>query len=107
MTIFQEALRHYARGSNERLIGIFALVGVSAVVLTFAYVLLIGRRHDSIWLSLVMPALMLIAGGILVPLARSSKDGFTGIAYAIRAIVLLSGSIISLLVTLVLLILLK
>lgn len=88
MTIFQEALRHYARGSNERLIGIFALVGVSAVVLTFAYVLLIGRRHDSIWLSLVMPALMLIA-------------------YAIRAIVLLSGSIISLLVTLVLLILLK
>lgn len=105
MNTFQEALRHYAKGSNARLIGIFVLVAGLAAVLTFAYVFFIGRQHDSLLLSCLLPLLMLLAGGIFIYLARSAKDGFAGIAYAILAIILLFGALVSFLVTLLVLLL--
>ncbi len=105
MNIFQVALRHYAKGSNARLIGVFVLVAGLAAVLTFAHVFFIGRKHDSSLLRYLLPLLMLLAGGIFTYLARSAKDGFAGIAHAVLAIIVLIAALVSFLVTLLLLLL--
>lgn len=103
MNIFQVALRHYTKGSNARLIGIFVLVAGLAAVLTFAHVFFIGRKHDSLLLRYLPPLLMLLAGAIFTYLAHSAKDGFAGIAHALLAIILLFGALVSFLVTLLVL----
>ncbi|MDZ7268458.1 MAG: hypothetical protein ONB48_12050 [candidate division KSB1 bacterium] len=101
MNVFQAALRLHAKGSDARLAGIFAAVAAAAVFLTLLYVHFIGRHFQDRWLLTYLMPLVLLAGGLVfVLLARSAKDGYAGLAYALMAIFLLFGTLVSFLTTL-------
>ncbi len=105
MNLFRAALRHHAKGSDARLAGIFAAVAAAAVLLTLLYVFFIGRHFHGRWLlNYLMPLVLLAAGLVFVQLARSAKDGYAGLAYALMAIFLLFGALISFFTTLLLMI---
>lgn len=103
--IFQQAIRHYSKGSNTQIVLMFGVVALIAAGLTFLYVYFVGRHHqDNLLVGYLMP-LLLLAGGIgFVIAARRAKDGWSGIALAIFAVFLIFGAVVSLLVTLILLI---
>lgn len=104
MNVFQAALRNHAKGSNARLAVIFVAVAVVAALLTLLYFYFIGRPSHGRWLiNSLVPLVLLAAGLVLVQLARSAKDGYAGLAYALLAIFFLFGALISFLTTLALL----
>lgn len=101
MNIFRQALDNYAKKSNVNIVGVFLIAAALAAGLTMLYVWLFGRHHaDNLWLRYLAPLVLLGAGLIFVYLARRIPDQWARLGYAIMAIFLLFGAIVSFLVTL-------
>ncbi|MEK7728368.1 MAG: hypothetical protein AAB354_08120 [candidate division KSB1 bacterium] len=103
MNVFRQALNDYAKKSDVNIVGLFAIVAALASGLTLLYVLLFGRHHaDNLWLRYLAPLVLLAAGLVFVYIARSIPDQWARLGYAIMAIFLIFGAIISFIVTLLL-----
>ncbi len=103
MNVFRQALHDYAKKSDVNIVGLFAIVAALASGLTVLYVFLFGRQHaDNLWLRYLAPLVLLAAGLVFVYLARSIPDQWARLGYAIMAIFLLFGAIVSFIVTLLL-----
>lgn len=101
MNVFRQALQDYARKSDSNLTGIFLVVAVLAAALTSLYIHFFGRHHaDNLWLRYLAPLVLLAAGLGFVYIARSIPDQWARLGYAIMAIFLIFGAIVSFVVTL-------
>lgn len=103
MNVFRQALHDYARKSNVNIAGVFLIAAALASGLTILYVFLFGRNHaDNLWLRYLAPLVLLVAGLVFVFIARSIPDQWARIGYAVMAIFLVFGAIVSFVVTLLL-----
>lgn len=103
MNIFRQALHDYARKKDVNLAGVFLIVAALASGLTILYVQLFGRHHaDNLWLRYLAPLVLLAAGLVFVYIARSIPDQWARLGYAIMAIFLIFGALVSFIVTLLL-----
>lgn len=103
MNVFRQALHDYARKKDVNLVGIFIIVASMAAGLTILYVQLFGRHHaDNPWLRYLAPLLLFLVGMIFVIIARSIPDQWARLGYAILAIFLIFGALVSFIVTLLL-----
>jgi len=103
MNIFRQALDDYAKKSNVNIVGIFLIAAALATGLTILYVQLFGRHHaGNLWLRYLAPLVLLAAGLVFVYIARSIPDQWARLGYAIMAIFLIFGAIVSFIVTLLL-----
>ncbi len=84
----------------------FTVVGLIAAGLTFLYVYFAARHHqDNIFICYLAPLLMFVIGVAFGVIARSKRGDWAAIAYAVLAVFFIFGSLISLVVTLILLLL--
>ncbi len=103
MNVFRQALHDYARKSDVNIVGLFAIVGLIAAALTFLSIYFIGRHHaDNLWLRYLAPLVLFTAGLVFVYIARSIPDQWARLGYAIMAIFLIFGALVSFIITIIL-----
>lgn len=101
---FRQSLQHYAKGSNSSLVVMFSVVGLIAAGLTLLYVYFVARQHrDNVLICYLAPLLMLVGGVTFGIIARSKRGDWAAIGFAVLAVFLLFGALISFVVTLILL----
>ena len=103
MNIFRQALHDYAKKSDVNIVGLFAIVALMASGLTFLSVYFIGRHNAAnLWLRYLAPLILLAAGLLFVYVARSIPDQWARLGYAILAVFLIFGALVSFVITLIL-----
>lgn len=103
---FRQSLQHYAKGSNTSLLVMFTIVGLIAAGLTFLYVYFVGGHHqDNALVGYLSPLLMFVIGVAFGVIARRKRGDWAAIGYAVLAVFFIFGSLLSLVVTLILLLL--
>ena len=91
----RQSVSSYAAKKNTAIISMFVTTGLIATGLTWLYVHFIGRHQEATtwrWL----PALAFAAlGVILILIARSTREGWAAIAYAVMGVFMLFSALVS------------
>ena len=98
----RQSLEKYAEQKNTTLARMFIIAGLIVAGITWLYVLFIGRNQEEFFLRQIVALLLFLGGIIFIFVARAARDGFAAIAYAVLAVFMLFGAVVSLIVALIL-----
>lgn len=102
IAFLQQSVKSYAEKKNTAIISMFVTTGLIATGLTWLYVHFVGR-HQAATVLRWLPAVVFAAlGVVLILIARSARDGWAAIAYAVMGVFLLFSALVSVIVTIIL-----
>ncbi len=104
MDVFRQALQHYSKGSNTRLVITFAALGGVDALVSFLYVYFIARYHqNNVLLGYLVPLVLLAVAVFFLIAGFRSRRGWEGLIFVVLAIFAFFAAVFSFLVTLILL----